>query len=102
MAQFPVQRRHDDHRVVVVYEGYGTISSGAMVQWSQRCSSLQELWHNFQWSYGTMVINFQWLEDSYCTIKFILKYKLSLTNTILLAARLVQFNSPNYNSTLQN
>ena len=44
------------NRVLVVYEGYGTISSGAMVQWSQSCSSLRELWHNFQWSYGTIII----------------------------------------------
>jgi len=49
-----------------------------------------------------MIINFRWLEGSYCTIKFILKYKLSLTNTILLAARLVQLNSPDRNSTKPN
>ena len=99
MARFLVELWYNGHRVAVVYESYGAISSGAMVQWSQSCSSLRELWHDFQWSYGTMIINFRWLEGSYCTIEFILKYKLSLTNTILLAARLVQLNSPNRNST---
>jgi len=102
MARFPVELWYDGHRVAVVYESYGTISSGAMARWSQSCSSLRELWHDFQWSYGTMIINFQWLEGSYCTIKFILKYKLSLTNTILLAARLVQLHSPDRNSTKPN
>ena len=102
MARFPVELWYDGHRVAVVDESYGTISSGAIVQSSQSCSSLRELWHDFQWSYGTMIINFRWLEGSYCTIKFILKYKLSLTNTILLAARLVQLNSPNRNSTKPN
>jgi hypothetical protein len=48
-----------------------------------------------------MIINFRWLEGSNCTIKFITKYKLSLMNTILLAAHLVQLNSPNRNSTIQ-
>jgi len=46
MAQFPVELWHDDHTVGVVYEGCGTISSGAMLRWSQICSSLRELWHN--------------------------------------------------------
>ena len=46
----PVELWRDDHRVVVVCEGYGTIPSGAMVRLSQSCSSLPELWHNFQWS----------------------------------------------------
>jgi len=46
MAQFPVELWHDDHRVAVVYEGYCTISSGAMVRWSQSCSCLRELWHD--------------------------------------------------------
>jgi len=46
-----------------------------------------------------MIINFRWLEDSYCTMKFILKYKLSLMNTILFATHLVQLNLPDGNST---
>jgi hypothetical protein len=49
-----------------------------------------------------MIINFWWQDGSYCTTKFILKRKLSLTNTIFLAARLVQLNSPNRNTTLLN
>ena len=101
MAWIPVELWHNNHRVAVVYQSYGTMSSGAMVWWLQSCSSLQEL-HDFQWSYGTMIINFQCLDGSYYTIKFIVKYKHSLTNTILLAAHLVQLNSPNRNSTLQN
>jgi hypothetical protein len=95
----PAEVSHDDYRVAVVYEGYGAITSGTMVRWSLSCSSLPELWHDFQWSYGTMIINFRWLAGSYCTIKCILKYKLSLTNTILLPAGLVQHNLPNGNST---
>jgi hypothetical protein len=49
-----------------------------------------------------MIINVCWLECSYCMIKFILKYKLSLMSTILLLARPVQLTLPNCNSTLQN
>ena len=30
----------NNHRAAVVYEGYGTISSGAMVRWPQSCISL--------------------------------------------------------------
>jgi len=55
----PAKLWHDDHRVAVVYERYGVISSGAMVRCSQSCSGLRELWHNFQWSYGTMVTELQ-------------------------------------------
>jgi len=102
MARFPVELWYHGHRVAVLYESYGTISSGAMVPWSQSCRSLWELWHNFQWSYDTMIINIRWLEGNYWTMKFILRYKLSLTNTILLAAGQVQLNSPNRNSRLQN
>jgi len=49
-----------------------------------------------------MIINFRWLEGRYCTIKFMQKYKLSVMNTSILAAQLVQLNSPNHNSTLQS
>ena len=99
MARSPVELWFDGHRVAVVYERYATISNEAMAQWSETCSSLCEMWRVFQWSYGTMIINFRWLEDSYCTMKFILKYKLSLMNTILFATHLVQLNLPDGNST---
>ena len=32
MARFPVELWHDGRRVAVVYESYGTISSGAMAR----------------------------------------------------------------------
>jgi len=102
MARFTVKLSHNDHTVTVVDEGCGTLSSGATVRLLHSCRSLHELWHHFQWSYGKMIINFQSLEGSYCKILFILKYKFSLTYTILLAGHLVQLISPNHNSTLQN
>jgi len=39
MVQFPVELWYDGHRVAVVYENYGTISSGAKAQFPV------ELWH---------------------------------------------------------
>jgi len=43
LVEFPVGLRYDDHCVAVVYERYRTISSGAIVRWSQSYCSLQEL-----------------------------------------------------------
>ena len=70
IVRFPVEPWCDDHRVAVVYE-----------------------------SYGPMLIDFWYLDGSYCTIQFTLKYKLSITNTLHLAARLV--DRANCNRTLQ-
>lgn len=47
---------HNNHWVAVVDKDQGTILSGAMVQGSPSCSSLQEQWFDVQWSYGTMFI----------------------------------------------
>jgi hypothetical protein len=71
VVELPVELWYNDHRVAVIYQ-----------------------------SYGTMFLTFWWLEGSYCTIYFILKYKLSPKNTILLTACQVQLNSPNCNSTV--
>jgi len=47
-----------------------------------------------------MIINFGWLEGSYCTIEFTLTYKHSLTITVFSTA--CHVHQPHWNSTLQN
>jgi len=49
-----------------------------------------------------MLINFRSPEGCYCRIKFILQYTLSLMNTNLSAALLVQLTMRNHYSKLQN
>ena len=46
-----------------------------------------------------MILYFLWLQESYCIIKFTLKYTFSLANAVLSATGLVY--RPNRNPTLQ-
>lgn len=80
---------NDEHRVIVVNEGQGTIFSGPMVQWLQSCRCLQELCYN---GYivaadikmnDILVIHCSGLDRNYRMNSFTGTYMLSTTNTVI-------------------